>query len=156
MAFDFWETPLGRQMRGLPPAPPPLWKPSYLAGTISGVDNNGNAVSWPVSSQYLVTPGTAYHLAEIYGATVTTKPWDSSGGPVFSAAIEYILNWTDRVAYSMNAGMLAYYYCPAVDENDSSKPGQPSPGALANPDIVIAQCQAAINAARMDALRQVR
>lgn len=152
--FNFWDTPLGRQMQGLPPNPPPLWKPVYQPKqSISEPDGSAAPPSQPINRQYLLSKESAYYLAAIYAAAVTEQPFEGSLISTPGYAIEYILNWTDTstgkpVPYSMNAGMLAWYYCPAD--------GISSPGAVRNPDIVVAECTAAINAARLDALRQVR
>ncbi len=161
MAFDFWETPIGRFMRGLPPYPPLLWIPQYIPVnqlTVLEPDPGqvGGVATQPLSQQDYPTKESAQHLATLYGATfVSEEGLFLSGGPDSSpsGAIEYTLNWTDNstgrtVLYKVHAGTLAYYYKPAD--------GPSAAATLANPDLAVIECRAAINAARMDALRQVR
>jgi hypothetical protein len=154
MPFDFWETPEGRDLRGLPRLTPPLWKPVYQAPQVVMEPGAGGTVqSQPISAQYLLSLASAYYLATIYGATVSEKTFVDPG-PAVSSAVEYWLNWTDYsnpnkpVPFDLNAGALAYYYCPAG--------GTPAEGAVSNPTIAVIECMAAINAARLDALRLVR
>ena len=143
--MNFWDTPLGRQMMGLPPEPPPLYRPTYQP--LSGLQISEPGGSQTLNQQYFVTLETANYLAVMFQATVTTQPPGGVGGPVTAPAnlVEYWLNWVDLnnpaspVPYKMNGGVLAYYFCPAADPT-TGQPGVPNPATVANPDIATQLC----------------
>ncbi len=155
--FNFWDTPEGRQMMGLPPVPPPLYKPSYQpAAGLTVSDPTGTN---PLNQQYFVTQKTANYLAVMFGATVTTQAPGGAGGPVTvpDGLAEYWLNWTDTsdtfnpVAYKLNAGALAYYFCPA-NGPDGTGVGVPNQATVSNPDIAVQLCNERITEAHLAAM----
>ena len=153
MAFDFWNTALGRLLRGLPATPPALWMPTYQPAVnlwVSEPNNSGGVARQPLNQQDFVTSETAYYLANVYGAFVTSQaPLGPGPDSTPAGLVEYWLDWTaSGVPYKLNAGALAVYYCPAG--------GTPPPAAVDNPDVAVANCRSAIAAARSDALGLVR
>ncbi len=145
-----------RRLLGIPD-PPPLWLPVYQDRaklTISQSNNSGGIAIQQLNPQYFLSRESAYYLAGLYGAAVSEDIFEGAGGAEFSGAMKYTLHWADGV--TLNSGALAYYYCPASDPMDPSKPGRPAQAVLDNPDLAVRECQAVIAAARADMLHQVR
>ena len=91
--FNFWSTPEGLAMQGLPPTPPPLWVPVYQA-TQYVIEAGATTQEQPINPQYLLSTASAGYLAVLYGATLTQVPFlAGSGGGIGSSAIENVLNW---------------------------------------------------------------
>ena len=91
--FNFWSTPEGLAMQGLPPIPPPLWVPVYQA-TQYVIEAGATTQEQPINPQYLLSTASAGYLAVLYGATLTQVPFlAGSGGGIGSSAIENVLNW---------------------------------------------------------------
>ncbi len=151
--FNFWDTPEGREMLGLPPIAPPLFKPSYQPA--DGLTITDGIGTHPLNQQYFVTAKTAAYLAVMFGATVSTQAPRGAGGPnaVPEGLVEYWLNWFDgETAYKMNAGALAFYFCPA-NGPDGTGVGTPAPAIVANPDIAVQLCNQRIKEAHLAAMQ---
>lgn len=136
--------------------PKTLWRPIYQPLdklTVTEPGNDGTVQTQQLNQQFFLSKESAFYLAGQFGATVSEQPPDVAGGmeSVPAGVVEFWLNWIDDtnkanpVAYKVNSGGFAYYFCPAG--------GEPSPATLENPDLAVRECQAAKDSAHIDALR---
>ena len=79
------------------PAPPaPAFVPAFRTAIGSGLDNEGNPVSWNLNSTYFATKDTAQWIANKYGTgKVSEVPFGGSGGPFSASANEYAIQLAD-------------------------------------------------------------
>lgn len=139
------------------PDPPPLWIPQYQERStlwVSQPNNSGGFAVQPLDQQDFVTRETAYYLGGLFGATVTEEPYEGGGGAELSTAKTFNLHWPG--GWKLNAGDLAYYFCPARDSNNSDLPGKPAQATLDNPQIAVIECNTMIASARADFLKLPR
>lgn len=129
-----------RRLFGIPD-PPPLWRPAYQnleSLFVTGPGNSGNTVRYPLNQQHFVVRESADWLAKEYGASVTLESFAGAGGPIYSPVSQFMLQWSDGLV--INAGLLAYYYCPAGQE--------PPQATVDNPSLARTQCVSLISTAR--------
>lgn len=106
----FSSSPIAATLVAADPAPPaPAFVPAFRTAIGSGVDNEGNPVSWNLNSTYFATKDTAQWIANKYGTgKVIEVPFGGSGGPFSASANEYAIQLAD--GRQVNAGILAGYY----------------------------------------------